>query len=132
MSANAAKRMLPPKALLHQHLRSANLLAEAHGRARVPQAEIEKIKDEIKALEQAKKIVESVSGTRKATAKPTRAKRGAKKDMVMAVLTKKPQRMRDIAREAGLSTAEAASVLQSGTKLGTIKKGTAKGTYRQP
>jgi hypothetical protein len=37
--------------------------------------------------------------------------------------------MRDIAEEAGMSTPEAASILQSGVKRGEFKKGRRRGTY---
>lgn len=103
---------------------------------------IAQLKDEIKALKRARKIVEGVSGTPKAarargrTSKPRRstkagrAPRGAKKAQVLGVMTAKPQRMRDIAKKAGVSTHEAASVLQSAVKRSEVKKGRQRGTYR--
>ena len=105
------------------------------------QAAIAQLKDEIKALKRARKIVEGVSGGSKPTGgsaranprrsgKTSRAPRGAKKAQVLGAMTPKPQRMRDIAQKAGVSTQEAASVLQSAVKRGEIKKGRQRGTYR--
>ena len=48
---------------------------------------------------------------------------------MLAVMTTKPQRMRDIAEKAGLSTPATASILQSGVKRGEFKKGSRRGTY---
>jgi hypothetical protein len=104
------------------------------------EAAIAQLKDEIKALERAKKIVAGVSGTSgstsgrvvksKRSAKTRRAPRGAKKAKVLGVMSAKPQRMRDIAGKAGASTQEAASVLQSAVKRGEVRKGRQRGTYR--
>ena len=106
------------------------------------EAAIAQLKDEIEALRRARKIVEEVSGASRATSrsggrpktrrstKAVRAPRGARKAQVVSVMTGKPQRMRDIAAKAGLSTQEAASVLQAGVKRGDIKKGRQRGTYR--
>ena len=106
------------------------------------EAAIAQLKDEIKALKHARKIVEGVSGPTKGTArarrgsktgrsrKTGRAPRGARKTRVLGVMTGKPQRMRDIAEKAGVSTQEAASVLQAGVKRGEIKRGRKRGTYR--
>jgi hypothetical protein len=108
------------------------------------EAAIAQLKDEIKALKRARRIVEGVSGASKAGGRPgrkskagglkktARARRGAKKAGVFAVLTAKPQRMRDIAEKAGVSTPEAASVLQSAVRRGEVKKGRQRGTYRLP
>ncbi|MCG6920245.1 MAG: hypothetical protein LJF15_04040 [Acidobacteria bacterium] len=102
------------------------------------EATIARLRDEIKALKGARKIVESVSrvpATRRPGGKPRRlqargrAARGAKKARVLLVMTAKPQRMRDIAEKAGMSTPEAASILQSGVKRGEFKKGRRRGTY---
>ena len=106
------------------------------------EAAIARLKDEIKALERARKIVESVSGPSKGaprarrgskarrSRKTARAPRGARKTQVLGVMTGKPQRMRDIAEKAGVSTQEAASVLQAGVKRGEVKRGRKRGTYR--
>jgi cell division protein FtsL len=105
------------------------------------EAAIAQLKDEIKALERAKKIVAGVSsasgstsGRRRAkskrSAKTGRAPRGAKKAKVLGVMNATPQRMRDIAGKAGVSTQEAASVLQSAVKRGEVGKGRQRGTYR--
>ena len=111
------------------------------------EAAIAQLKEEISALKRARKIVAGVSSTSprsnraarpgrlKKSAKSRkqkggRAQRGAKKAVVFAVLTVKPQRMRDIAEQAGVSTQEAASVLQSAVKRGEAKKGRQRGTYR--
>jgi len=114
------------------------------------EAAIAQLKEEISALKRARKIVQGVSGTstreprsgrpartsrRKKAAKARkqkggRARRGAKKAVVFAVLTATPQRMRDIAEQAGVSTQEAASVLQSAVKRGEARKGRQRGTYR--
>jgi hypothetical protein len=101
------------------------------------EAAIARLKGEIKALKRARKIVEGVSavsvapgmGERKRAKKKGRASRGAKKARVLAVMTAKPQRMRDLAEEAGLSTREVASILQAGVKRGEFKKGSRRGTY---
>jgi predicted transcriptional regulator len=42
----------------------------------------------------------------------------------------RPKRMRDIAEKAGVSTQEAASVLQAAVKRGEVRKGRQRGTYR--
>ncbi len=104
------------------------------------EAAIAQLRDEIKALERAKKIVAGVSGTSRLTsgrgvkpkrsAKKGRAPRGAKKAKVLGVMSARPQRTRDIAETAGVSTQEAASVLQSAVKRGEAKKGRRRGTYR--
>ncbi len=103
---------------------------------------IAQLKDEINALKRAKKIVEGVSGASKVAggsgrkAKPrrstktSRAPRGAKKAKVLGAMTVKPKRMRDIAKKAGVSTPEAASVLQAAVKRGEVRKGRQRGTYR--
>jgi len=84
------------------------------------EAAIAWLQDEIKALKRARKIVEGVSKG-SATPRPGeprrvkvggRAPRGTKKSRVLAVMTAKPQRMRDIAEKAGLSTPATASILQ--------------------
>ena len=96
------------------------------------EAAIARLKNDIKALEHAKKIVEGVGGAAGRGARPKRsprAKRGAKKAKVLSALSAKPQRMRDIATNAGVSTQNAASVLQAGVKRGEIKKGRKRGTY---
>ncbi len=103
-------------------------------------AAIAKLTVEIKALKRARKIVEGVSGTSKATPgrapkskrskKTARAPRGTKKAQVLGVMSVKPERLRDIAEKAGVSTQEAASVLQSGVKRGEVKKGRRRGAYR--
>ena len=106
------------------------------------EAAIAKLKGEIKALKQARRIVEGVSGTSRSTSgagrgpkarrstTTGRAPRGARKAQVLGVMTDKPQRMRDIAQSAGVSTQEAASVLQAGLKRGEVRKGRQRGTYR--
>jgi hypothetical protein len=104
------------------------------------EAAIAQLKDEVKALERAKKIVAGVSGTSGSTSgrgvkpkrstKTGRAPRGAKKAKVLGVMSARPRRMRDIAEKAGVSTQEAASVLQSGVKRGEVRKGRQRGTYR--
>jgi hypothetical protein len=101
---------------------------------------IARLKDEIRALRRARKIVESVSERPRArsggamkrmrSTKAERAPRGAKKAQVLSVMTLKPQRLRDIAEKAGVSTQEAASVLQNGLKRGEVKKGSSRGSYR--
>jgi hypothetical protein len=106
------------------------------------EAAIAQLKDEIQALKRAKKIVEGVSGASKRTRSPgrkpksrrstksSRAPRGAKKAQVLGVMTARPKRMRDIAEKAGVSTQEAASVLQAAVKRGEVRKGRQRGTYR--
>lgn len=96
------------------------------------EAAIAVLQNDVKALRQAKKIVESVSGASVRSVKvkrSPRAKRGAKKAKVLRAMSDKPQRMSVIAKEAGVSTANAASVLQAGVKRGDIKKGRTRGTY---
>ncbi len=101
------------------------------------EAAIAWLQDEIKALKRARKIVEGVSkgsatpgrGEPRRVKTKGRAARGSKKARVLAVMTAKPQRMRDIAEQAGLSTPAAASILQSGVKRGEFKKGSRRGTY---
>ncbi len=105
-------------------------------------AAIAKLTVEIKALKRARKIVEGVSGTSRATSgrapkskrpkrstKTARAPRGAKKAQVLGVMSVRPERLRDIAEKAGVSTQEAASVLQAGVKRGEVKKGRRRGAY---
>lgn len=84
------------------------------------EAEIVKIKDDIKALRRAQAIVESVSGV--PAKRPKRAPRGEKKKKVLAAMSKKSQSMSAIGKAAGVSTAEAGSVLQAGMKSGEVKK----------
>ena len=105
-------------------------------------AAIAKLTVEIKALKRARKIVEGVSGTSRAisvrapkskrskrSTKTGRAPRGTKKAQVLGVMSAKPERLRDIAEKAGVSTQEAASVLQAGVKRGEVKKGRRRGAY---
>ncbi len=69
---------------------------------------------DIDVLQRAQRIAQGVgvSVSRVNVKKPKRAPRGAKKAKVLGAMTAKPQRMSDIAKGAGVSTQNAASVMR--------------------
>ena len=86
---------------------------------------------DIEVLERAQHIAQGVGVpvSRVNVKKLKRAPRGAKKAKVLGAMTAKPQRMSDIAKKAGVTTQNAASVIQAGVKRGDIKKGRKRGMY---
>jgi predicted transcriptional regulator len=86
---------------------------------------------DIEVLERAQRIAQGVgvSVSRVNVKKLKRAPRGAKKAKVLGAMTAKPQRTTDIAKKAGVTTQNAASVIQAGVKRGEIKKGRKRGMY---
>jgi hypothetical protein len=89
------------------------------------------LQTDIDVLERAQRIAQGVGVpvSRVNVKKLRRAPRGEKKAKVLGAMTAKPQRMSDIAKGAGVSTQNAASVIQAGVKRGEIKKGRKRGMY---
>jgi hypothetical protein len=89
------------------------------------------LQTDIDVLERALRIAQGVgvSVSRVNVKKLKRAPQGSKKTKVLGAMTAKPQRMSDIAKGAGVSTQNAASVLQAAIKRGEVKKGRKRGLY---